>query len=147
MYTGLLCLDSTLQINNPNLNLNFSAEDIHNVASGSCIEMEYRKQCTQSTEILSIKSLIFRGTAKWQFILHNRTISARIEDEEWLDNVQSGLISIKASDRIKARIETSIDLDSFGFPVPGTEKHTILKVIEMISDNQNITETQLSLEE
>ena len=131
---------------NPNLNLNFSAEDIHNVASSSSIEMEYHKQCTQSTEILPIKSLSFRGTARWQFILHGKTISARIEDEDWLDNVQSGLISIKASDRIKARIETSVDLDNFGFPVHGTEKYIILKVVELISDN-NLAENQLSLEE
>lgn len=87
------------------------------------------------------------GIAKWSFILHSKTIHARIDDEKWLENVQNGLISIKASDRIKARVETSVDLDGLGFPVHGTEKYVILKVIELISDDNSITEKQLSLKE
>lgn len=130
----------------PNLNLDFSAEDVHNIAAGSSVEKEYRKQCTQSVEIMPIKAASFMGNAKWSFILHNKTIFARIEDEEWLDNVQSGLLSIKASDRIKARVETSVELDGFGFPVHGTEKYTIIKVIELLSENNEISEKQISFE-
>lgn len=132
---------------NSSLNLDFSSEDVRDIAIGSSVVKEYQRHFTQSEEILLIKGLSFIGRSKWSFILHNKTIQAHIDDEKWLDDFQNGIISIKAKDRIKVRLETSVDLDGLGYPVSGTEKYTILKVFELISDDNAITEKQISLNE
>lgn len=115
----------------------FTSEDTKNIAQSTSIERVYDIRCTRSIELLLIKGLNLIGNSKWSFIYRKKTIHASINDEEWLDSVQTGEINIKAKDSIKVILETSIELNH-GFPIQGTEKYSIIKVLELLSGQQAI---------
>jgi len=130
---------------NSEISLNFSPEDVHSIASGSSIITEYQKKCSITEENLLIKSLSFIGKSKWSFIMRNKTIQASIEDDEWLEKVQNGSININAKDCIHVQLEITTDLDSLGFPILGSEKYTVLKVLELFPNYYDIDRNQISL--
>lgn len=123
------------------LKLSFSPDDIKNIAKSDPIEKVYTAKCTRSTELLLIKSLNLIGNSKWSFIYKRKTILASINDEDWLDNVQNGTINIRAKDSIRATLETTVELDSGGFPIPGTEKYSIIHVLDLISGDEHNANT------
>ena len=60
-------------------------------------------------EILYVKSAEFQGSAQWKFSL-DKTINADIQDEDFLNRVHSGEISISSKTYLIADVKVTIPL-------------------------------------
>mgnify|MGYP000962545805 FL=1 len=91
---------------------------------------------SMSTEWLKIKTLHFKGDAKWEFILvtTGTVIAASIEDTTFLKNIQNNETSVAAETRLNVRLRTRIKLDKQG-QYTNKRQYSILEVIEIRKPN------------
>ena len=54
--------------------------------------------------ILKVKKPDFLGNSQWDFKFDNRTITARILDEKWLEDFRNGVFLIQPNDAILAKV-------------------------------------------
>lgn len=96
------------------------------------------KQKPIEVELL-LKKPDLLGDSKWQFV-YNKTIEARIEDEEFLEKVRKGKISVRAGVKIPCLMEMEYDLSDRLDIIQKSEKYNIKKItgniIEPEEDNQ-----------
>lgn len=85
---------------------------------------------------LPIKKADILGHSSWDFRFRGKSITAKIDDEKFLDEIHSG-VAVKAGDYITALLEIQIDLDEIGTPVEGSEQYRILSVRNGIQHNTN----------
>ncbi len=88
-------------------------------------------EINQRSEVtLPIRKVDLLGKAAWSFVYGQRTITASIEDRQFLQNVHSGKSSYKAGDKLTVQLTTSTKLAGDGTPT--SESYTIDKVINII---------------
>jgi len=82
--------------------------------------------------ILAVKKPDYLGDSKWELRHGKRTISARIEDKEWLKRFQARLEDVRPGDALKCdvRIEHLYGHDNELL----TERYTIVRVSEILPD-------------
>ncbi|MCL2549236.1 MAG: hypothetical protein FWE76_08740 [Symbiobacteriaceae bacterium] len=106
-----------------------TAEDI----LGMCSVMPRSETVSLKSNVfetyLQIKKPDFIGSSMWEFLHMGKAIRASIDDEEWLDRVHSGQVSIKAGDGITVLLEVRIDLDTDGTPKEDTVRYFVQKVL------------------
>lgn len=77
---------------------------------------------------LLLKKPDLLGKSQWEFV-YNKTISAKILDQEFLELVHKGKIKkLYAGVRIPCLLQIEYDLDEYYNPVPNSDRYTILKV-------------------
>ena len=90
-----------------------------------------------STEVVNVTAMVFivkkpdyLGESKWELRHGDRSISAKIEDLDWLRSFQSRKVDIRPRDAIKCavRIEMLYGIDNELV----SEHHFIEKVIEVV---------------
>lgn len=84
---------------------------------------------------LPIKKADLIGRSAWEFRYLGHNITARIDDDDWIYNVNNGGISFKAGDYLKASLEISVVLDSDGQLVSDSEKYNIIKVYGLYNED------------
>ncbi|NBX53094.1 MAG: hypothetical protein EBT63_05545 [Proteobacteria bacterium] len=96
------------------------------------------KQKPIEVELL-LKKPDLLGDSKWQFV-YNKTIEAKIEDEDFLEKVRRGKISVRAGVKIPCLMEVEYDLSDRLDIIQKSEKYNIKKItgdiIEPEEDNQ-----------
>lgn len=110
-----------------NLSLHIAPETIDDLITAEMIQ-------SLSEMILKVKKPDFLGTSQWEFRHDNRTIPAKILDEQWLADFQAGEIIIKPGDAIRAEVLTEV---RYGFDrdVVSTQ-YSVIKVIQVIPKQQ-----------
>ncbi|MGN0595764.1 MAG: hypothetical protein ACI4J1_00340 [Ruminiclostridium sp.] len=78
---------------------------------------------------------VLKGKSKWDFYT-NKTISASIEDEEWLERFQNGEITLFAGIQFEVLLHTEYQVDQYGSPVLNSEKYSIKRIIRIL-DREN----------
>jgi len=88
-----------------------------------------------SEMILTVKKPDYLGSSKWELRHGNRTISAKIEDNIWLNRFQGRQENVRPGDalRCKVKIEMLYGFDNELI----TDRHTIVEVLEILSDRSN----------
>jgi hypothetical protein len=117
-------------LSTPEGDLVCTKDDVKNISKQIPIDEEMICKRYRVDAILPIKSVDFVGRASWQFIYKGRTISARIEDDDWIETVHNGSIQIRAGDSIHVTLEAVIALDILGNATENNDstKYTINKV-------------------
>ena len=112
---------------NFNLSLQIAPETIDDLITAEMIQ-------SVSEMILKVKKPDFLGTSQWEFRHDNRTIPAKILDEQWLADFQAGGITIKPGDAIRAEVLTEV---RYGFDrdVVSTQ-YSVIKVFQLIPKQQ-----------
>lgn len=109
---------------NARFNPYFKTEDLSHLVSEG-------EQTTRTLERLKIKKADFLGESKWDFKLYNRTIEAKIFDNEWLAKFHNGEITIKSGDLLEVDLQTDY---VHGPAFQHTQVvHSIQKVVRVIS--------------
>lgn len=110
-----------------NLSLHIAPETIEDLITAEAIQ-------SVSEMILKVKKPDFLGTSQWEFRHDNRTMPAKILDEEWLAEFQAGEITIRPGDAIRATVLTEV---RYGFDrdVVSTQ-YSVVKVIQVIPKGQ-----------
>lgn len=111
-----------------NLALHIAPETLEELITAETIQ-------SVSEMILKVKKPDFLGTSQWEFRHDNRTMPARILDEEWLRDFQAGeVITIRPGDAIRATVLTEV---RYGFDrdVVSTQ-YSVIKVIQVIPKAQ-----------
>lgn len=85
-------------------------------------------------EILYVKSAEFQGSAQWKFTA-DKTISADIQDTEFLRRIHSGDIAISSKTYLVADVKVSIPLKIDGTPNEAKVKYSVIKVNQIIEPN------------
>lgn len=86
----------------------FSESSCQKIIEKYNMKMKTQSKSYLSVETIEICSAIFdQSKSKWRFDLNGIKISARILDQEFLKLVRSGQISIKAGERIHAKIKVT----------------------------------------
>ena len=119
----------------------FNSQDIKDIAKPFPLDVQESVKCSRIrvTTKLPIKKPDILGSSKWEFKYNNRTISAFIEDEIFLNDVHQGIITIKAGDYINAVLEIYYDINESGEPIESSAKYTVLNVIGRVSsDYENL---------
>lgn len=115
-----------------------SYEDMRQVVVDENSVVKTIKQKPIEVELL-LKKPDLLGDSKWQFV-YNKTIEARIEDEEFLEKVRKGKISVRAGVKIPCLMEVEYDLSDRLDIIQKSEKYNIKKItgniIEPEEDNQ-----------
>ncbi|MFT6090781.1 hypothetical protein [Sulfitobacter sp.] len=94
-------------------------------------ELDEIKELVNEQDIyLIIGKPDFIGNAKWAFRHGKRSLSLRIEDEDWLINFRSGKYPIKPGDALRVRLRSEHKYDEKGNLTSTTE--TIVKVLDVI---------------
>ena len=82
----------------------------------------------QRMRLIVIKP-VMRGNSRWTFkTSENRTIEARIEDEQWKDNFDEGNINLFAGIGLEVLVALQYKKDKYGKPIEDTTKYSIKKV-------------------
>lgn len=92
------------------------------------------KTYTSRVDLEIIKSS-FKGNSAWAFMYKNHQITAAIKDEDFLHEVHSGKVSIKAGSYITCDLERTVIVDELGLPLDHAEKYTVMKVYGGIKNN------------
>ncbi|WP_419253539.1 hypothetical protein ACN2C6_18285 [Caulobacter sp. ErkDOM-YI] len=110
-----------------NLSMRWDIEDIEAMAVKQTLEFPV------ATMILAVKKPDYLGDSKWELRHGKRTVSARIEDVEWLKRFQARQEDVRPGDALKCdvRIEHLYGHDNELL----TERYTILKVYEVLVDS------------
>lgn len=110
-----------------NLSLHIAPETIEDLITSESIQ-------STSEMILKVKKPDFLGTSQWEFRHDNRTILAKILDEEWLKRFQDGEVLVKPGDAIRAQVLTDV---RYGFDreVVATH-HSVTQIIQVIHKEQ-----------
>ncbi|MFZ5975179.1 MAG: hypothetical protein ACOYU3_07205 [Bacillota bacterium] len=104
------------------------ADDVKNISKPITIAEETLcKRLTVKAD-LPIKKVDLTGRSTWEFKYQGHVIIAKIHDEEWLAEVNSGNVPIRAGDYIKATLEIYFELDLYERPIPDSGKYNIIKV-------------------
>lgn len=77
---------------------------------------------------LLLKKPDLLGDSKWQFV-YNKTIDAKIEDEDFLEKVRRGKISVRAGVKIPCLLEVEYDLSDRLDIIQKSEKYNIKKIL------------------
>ncbi|HML33920.1 MULTISPECIES: hypothetical protein [Sporomusa] len=88
-----------------------------------------------ATIILKVKKPDFLGESQWTFKFGNKTIDAKILDEEWLQDFCNRLFYIGPGDSIRAEVR-SLAVYGKNYEVID-EKHSVLRVIEILPNNES----------
>ncbi|MDJ0736035.1 MAG: hypothetical protein QNJ47_18565 [Nostocaceae cyanobacterium] len=87
--------------------------------------LEYEK-----SEILKVKKPDYLGESKWAFKYRKKTIEAKINDLEWLNEFRQRKITIYPGDDVKARLKIIAKYDSMGKLI--STHYSIEEVIEVM---------------
>ncbi len=113
----------------------FDNEDMKNLSKPiSTTEINSYKEVTLRAD-LPIKKADLLGNSVWNFIYRNRVINATIEDEDFMEKVHFGKISVHAGDYITADIKIICQIDSDGNPMEDTLKYNVVKVVGDIKND------------
>jgi hypothetical protein len=104
----------------------YNTEDLQEIRKPIAIEDTYCKKSTINADLL-IKKADLLGNSAWSFKYNDKTIEARITDDNFLSSIKNGE-SIHAGDYITAKLEIMVDLGKDGLPLHNTAKYTVLKV-------------------
>lgn len=98
---------------------------------------EIVKNITTKADLL-IKKAALIGKGAWSFIYNSKTIEAKIEDTDFLEQIHKGEFAIQSGDYITADLKITIPYDTnIGFDESAT-KYTICKVYGGIQNNKNL---------
>lgn len=86
---------------------------------------------------LPIKRAALIGRGAWSFIYNNKTIEARMEDEDFLEQMHRGEISIHSGDFITAELAISVPIKEDNSLDESAIKYSIRKVDGGIKNNKN----------
>lgn len=113
-----------------NLSISLQIDDIESLA------VARRTETPASEMILAVKKPDYLGTSKWELRHGKRTISAKIEDSDWLMRFQSRQVDVRPSDALQCvvRLELLYGYDNELI----TERYTISKVIEVLANQYQI---------
>lgn len=112
----------------------YSSDDVKNMYLPLPREETICKLTTEDTQLL-IKKADLIGHSTWDFRYKRHLITARIDDDGWLEKINNGNISLTAGDYINVTLEISIDIDENNNPIPETEKYRVIKVHGDIQHN------------
>lgn len=116
----------------------YSADDVHFISEmQEFAELSDQSATTSIRTVLPIKSLDLLGASSWKFMYGTRTITAKIGDAGFMNQVHSGTASYKAGDKLEVQLETTIKQSSSGMAIG--EQHTISKVYRHIHDGDQIS--------
>jgi len=99
------------------------------------------KQKPIEVELL-LKKPDLLGDSKWQFV-YNKTIEAKIEDEDFLDKIRRGKISVRAGVKIPCLMEVEYDLSDRLDIIQKSEKYNIKKIIGDIIEPEEDSQQSL----
>ncbi len=117
----------------------FSLDDIQSIKKPISSEREIYLKSMTIEAFLPIKKLDIMGNSAWEFRYNDHSIRALMEDENWLQEVQTGKISFKSGDALYAQLEIIMELDENKIPIDGTEKYVVKRVLEHIHDSEQTT--------
>ena len=105
----------------------YSPEDVRCIATEQeFVDFSDKEQERTTRVTLPIKAPDLLGNSAWKFKYAKRTISARIDDQSFLDSVHSGKLSYKAGDTLDVSLKTDLTLLPSG--EVNSEKYSIIKV-------------------
>jgi hypothetical protein len=82
--------------------------------------------------ILAVKKPDYLGTSKWELRHGKRTISAKIEDANWLGRFQGRQVDVRPGDALQCTVKIEM---LYGFDNELiSERYTVLKVIEVLAN-------------
>ena len=88
-----------------------------------------------SEMILKVKQPDYLGEAQWKLKHGQRTIEAKILDDEWLQKFQSRQVTIQPGDSIRATVHSAI---AYGYNnEPIREKYEVTKVFAVLPSGDN----------
>jgi len=112
---------------NFNLALHIAPETIEDLITSETIP-------SVAEMILKVKKPDFLGTSQWEFKHDNRTLIAKILDEDWLKRFQAGEVPVSPGDAIRAQIVTEV---KYGFDREVVATHyNVTQVIQVIPKSQ-----------
>lgn len=88
------------------------------------------QQTAENEYLVKIKRPDFLGESMWEISLKDRILSAKMADNNWLEEFHAGRVDVRPNDylRIKLRTETTFR-GSFGNPI---NHYTVLKVLKVV---------------
>lgn len=113
----------------------FSNKDVTQMSKPLPIIEEEQIRNTIILADLPIKKADLLGKSAWSFIFNNKTIDAKIDDEDFIDLIHNGKISIHSGDYITAELVISVKLNENSFPDENSTKYTVRKVVGEIKNN------------
>lgn len=118
-----------------NLTIDISPENIMDLMT---------KEQLESTQnmILKVKKPDYLGDSRWELRHEKKSISAKIDDVDWLKDFQDRKIDVRPGDSLKAKVQVTVKYD-FNMEVIGSE-YVLLEVLEIIKGEG---ESQLMLQE
>ena len=96
---------------------------------------------TVPTLVLIVKKPDYLGASMWEFRYGSRTISAKIEDEDWLSRFQNRDVDVRPSDALRcaARIEVSYGHDNELL----AEKYFVSHVLDVVENQYRQDEIEI----
>lgn len=92
--------------------------------------LKSEKKIELKTERLLIKKPDLLGKSVWQFVRYNKTISAKVEDNGFLNQVSTSKIkTFYAGVSIDCLLQVEYELDAQGNRIPDSDKYIVKKVI------------------
>lgn len=95
-------------------------EEITNLFAGERIANDI-------TMILMVRRPDFLGESKWEFRYEKRPFSAKISDDDWINDFQAGRIDIRPGDALRVVLREAVTYDSSGEVIK--EEREILKIL------------------
>lgn len=74
----------------------------------------------------------------WAMEYQQSNVWMKIEDEQFMEKVKSGVISFKSGDSLQCQLRIKYTKDSEGNPVVGSEKYSIKRVLRQIPRAENV---------
>ena len=110
-----------------NLSVKWSPEELGDLAV---------KETTKSENILMtliVKKPDYLGKSKWEFRFGKKAITAKIEDERWLESFQTRKVDIRPGDALRCRVTTEY---KYGYDNELLSEDYTISVVEGVSENQ-----------
>ncbi len=118
----LLTHDGNIEMN---LSVSLPIEDIEALAVSRTLESP------ASEMILAVKKPDYLGTSKWELRHGKRTISAKIEDDEWLGRFQGRQVDVRPGDALQCIVKVEM---LYGFDNELImERYTIERVTDVLA--------------
>ena len=80
--------------------------------------------------ILMVRRPDFLGESKWEFRYEKKSISAKIDDDQWMADYRSAKIDIRPGDALHVRIRESVTYDNTGEVIKN--EITVIRVLNII---------------
>lgn len=107
----------------------FTPEDISKISKPIDLGVKKNTKIDIINVDLLLKQPDLIGESKWGFSFFSHTINAKIEDQDFLDNVHNRKIkALYAGVRIPSELNIITELDKFGNPIEKSEHYVISKV-------------------